>query len=142
MAGYMFLNDSWYTRSRGRGRFFESSIVISPSFQGRGLGTEVVILELSIALEMGYVASVNDWLASNRRMNGVVRRTFGNGVLAIGTIPRGAYTAGGIGWDDQIIMWHDAQEPGIPSFTQLAEQSRTTRRRLKPDDVDTAVSKL
>jgi len=114
------VNDSWYVRSK-KSRCCESNLVISPEFQGRGIGREMISLELSIEVELGYSSMINDYSASNDRMRLILRRLFGRRLVIIGCLPRGLYTTG-VGWDDQIITFQKLDD--IRPFTEIAEHSR------------------
>jgi len=121
LVAFLTVGESWYVRSPSS-RCCESNLVISPEFQGRGIGRELVRMELSLAAELGYTTMINDYSASNGRMRALLRRLHGRDQITIGCLPRGLYTAG-VGWDDQIILFmniHDSRR-----FTEIAERSRT-----------------
>ena len=117
------VGDSWYVRSR-KSRCCESNAVISPEFQGRGIGREIIGIETSIAVELGYKTMINDYSASNERMRLLLRRLYGRRIVVIGCLSRGLYTAG-VGWDDQIISFQILED--TRPFTEIAEYSRMRR---------------
>jgi len=119
----MTVGDSWYVRSK-MSRCCEANIVISPEFQGRGIGREMISAETSIAVELGYTTSINDYSASNERMRLVLRRLYGSQLVVIGCLSRGLYTAG-VGWDDQLITLQHLRDHR--PFTEIAEYSRVRR---------------
>ena len=143
---------SWFVRTHQSG-IFESNLVIGDSYRGRGIGSEATDLELSLAVELGFRASVNDWLGSNLRMAHVVRRRHGGRVVIVGTIQRGTYTASPVGgkpsgrgrvdgsWDDQVIVWNDVHAAGVPTFTEIAERSRA-RAAVRDGASSSPASKL
>ena len=120
MVAMWSVNDSWYVRSRKSG-CCEASLVISPEFQGTGIGREMISLEMSIQVELGYTRTINDFSASNERMRRLVRRLHGRRSVVIGCLPRGMYTAG-VGWDDQVIVFQHLHD--IRPFTEIAEHNR------------------
>jgi len=119
----MAIDDSWYVRSK-KCRCCEGNLVVSPEFQGRGIGREMVDMEMSIEAELGYRTMVNDYASSNERMRRLLRRVYGRQLVVIGCLPRGLYTAG-VGWDDQIITFENIQHSR--TFTEIAEYSRMRR---------------
>ena len=76
LVAFLSIGDSWYVRSR-RSRCCEGSLVVSPEFQGRRLGREILDVELCIETELGYRAMINDFAASNQRMTRLLRRAYG-----------------------------------------------------------------
>ena len=116
----MAVGGSWYVRSR-KSRCCEGSLVVTPEFQGRGVGREMVRVETSIETQLGYTTMINDHAASNERMRRLIRRLYGRRSVVVGCLPRGLYTAG-VGWDDQIITYLDIQH--CPTFSEIAEHSR------------------
>lgn len=148
------IGKSWYVRTH-QTAIFESNLVIRDLYRGRGIGGEASDLELSLAVELGFRASVNDWLGSNLRMARVVRRQQGSRVVTIGTIQRGTYTASPIGtkragadglaegsWDDQVITWNDVHASGVPTFTEIADRSRARAAARGGGPRPTSASKL
>jgi len=113
------VSDSWYVRSK-KSRCCESNLVISPEFQGRGIGRELISIENSIQVELGYTSMINDYSASNERMRLLTQRLSGR-TITIGYLPRGLYTAG-VGWDDQVIAFKNLQD--TRPFTEIAEHAR------------------
>jgi len=125
LVALLSVGDSWYVRSP-KSRCCESNVVVSPEFQGRGFGREMIHIEMAIGRELGYTTMINDRSASNERMRHVLRRMFGSKLVVIGCLPRGVYTAG-VGWDDQVISFQNVED--IRPFTEIAEHSRMRRVR-------------
>jgi len=121
LVALLLVGDSWYVRSR-KSRCCDANLVISPEYQRRGIGREMVSVELSIMLELGYTTMINDYSASNERMRLLLRRLHGRRLVIIGCLPRGLYTAG-VGWDDQVITLQTLQ--GVRPFTEVADNNRT-----------------
>ena len=119
------MGDSWYVRSP-KSRCCESNLVVTPEFQGRGFGRDMIEVEMAIGRELGYTTMINDHSASNGRMRHVLWRMFGRKLVVIGCLPRGVYTAG-VGWDDQVISRQNVED--IRPFTEIAERSRMRRVR-------------
>ena len=126
LVALLSVSDSWYVRSR-KSCCCESNLVVSPEFQGRGIGREMIDIEMAIGVELGYTTMINDYSASNQRMRLVLRRMFGRKLVIIGCIPRGVYTTG-IGWDDQVICFQNVED--VRPFTEIAEHSRMRRVHL------------
>jgi len=55
---------------------------LSPEFQGRGLGPEMMQLEKSIEAQLGYTTMINDHSASNERMKRLLRRVYGRQMVS------------------------------------------------------------
>lgn len=128
LVGCTSIGDSWYARSRHSGRLFESCLIVSADYRGRRVGKEATLIELALGRELGYAVTVNDFLASNRRMTSIIRQMFGTNATIVGNIARGTYTAGAVdGWDDQVITFHDIRASGIPTFSEIATRSRQLR---------------
>lgn len=53
LVAFLTIGDSWYVRSKNS-RCCEGSLVVSPEFQGCGIGLEMVNVETSIEVELGY----------------------------------------------------------------------------------------
>ena len=123
LVALMTICDSWYVRSQ-QSRCCESNLAISPEFQGRGIGREIINVEMSIEVELGYTSTINDYSASNRRMRHLLRCMHGRQIVVVGCLPRSLYTAG-VGWDDQIIIFQNF--PDTRPFTEIAEYSRMRR---------------
>jgi len=117
------VNDSSYVRSKKCG-CCEFNLVVSPESYGHGIGREVMTIEMSIAVELGYTAMINDYVTSSERLRLLLRRMFGRKLVTIGCLSRGMYTTD-VGWDDQVISFLSLEDTS--PFTELAEQSRMRR---------------
>jgi len=122
LVALLTIGNSWYVRS-AKSRCCESNLVISPEYQGRGLGRELINVEQSIEIELDFTSMINDYSASNERMRRLLRRIYGSQLTVIGCLQRGLYTAE-FGWDDQIITYRPISSRDIRTFTEIAECSR------------------
>ena len=123
IIGFTVVGDSWFVRN-SQSKVSESSIVVSDAYQGRGLGKELVWIELALQKELGYVASINDFLASNGRMRSVIGRVMAGKYAVLGQIPKGSYTEG-VGWDDQIVQMYDFETLEVDSFTKMIKKNHS-----------------
>ena len=123
IIGFTAFGDSGYVRN-SQSKVSESSVVLSDAYQGRGLGKELVWVELALQKELGYVASINDCLASNGRVRSVIGRVMAGKYAVLGQISKGSYTEG-VGWDDQIVQMYDFETFEFDSFTELIKKNHS-----------------
>ena len=123
IIGSILIGDSWFVRN-SQSKVSESSIVVSEAYQGRGFGKELIWIEMALQKELGYVASINDFLASNARMRSVIGGVMAGKYAVLGQIPKGSYTEGA-GWDDQIIQMFDFETLEVDSFTEMIKKNHS-----------------
>lgn len=115
LIGFVTICTSWYLR--GVGGQYESHVVLHSEFRGKGIASELVVLEMGIAKELGYERCIHDAFLSNMRMLGASKHAGG---VVIGIIPHAGYVEG-VGWDSLAVSCFHF--PFAKSFTELVKEN-------------------
>jgi hypothetical protein len=103
----VIISDAWYSRTRKTGHF-ETNLILSERYRGRGVGGEAAAVQLWIAVELGYKAMLNDQNSRNSPMKYIRQKWhLGSPDVNVGCLMRGLYMVGYDsssvgGWDDQV----------------------------------------